>query len=302
MKKLLLSFAAMFMAMQAAAQKAELVYDLRVGETCCQTINTVVESEAAAQGMAITVNMEIIVGISYKVIADNGDSYEMEAEYTRMVVDTRNPYASTRIDSDMPDNDFVSKAFAAMTGNPFRMGMSKRGRVLYVGDTDGIVEKVMQEAGELSGSEKDQLEDLIRESFGGEALEGNFRLVHDMFPEGVIFPGHKWGNTVKLNMGFPMEIAAEYEYVGIEDNDYILTALAVADTGPEGIDVVLDGMPGKYIVGGTYVYDIRLDRETCWTSQATIDMSMDVLGLIDMGYGETEMEIKMEAKVYITDK
>lgn len=303
MKKLLIiTMAAAVAVLSSCAQPVELKYDFQVGEVYNSTVTSAIDMTMKVQGMEIPMNMEVTVGVSYKVVEDKGSSYILETQYTKMSNKVESLYGNVVFDSDTPDADPASKLYASLTGIPFLMEMSDSGETLDVSNADALVDNVVSQLGDLPQEQRAQMEQLVRETFGGDALKNNVEMVAGMLPHGKVSPGDKWERDMNVNTGIPISAKVVYEYVGDEGDFRILAATADVDTGEEGVDAVVNGMSGKYVIKGYYRYNIKLDKKTSWTKEAKTDFDMDVIARIDQGGMEIEVPMKMTGEVTITDK
>ncbi|QDH78375.1 hypothetical protein FKX85_04690 [Echinicola soli] len=305
-----LSLLLLICALMASCQskKVLLRLDLAEGETYYQKSTMASHISQEFGGNNIDIDMNIVGDMSLKVLEVDNESYLMEAKFDKMGMEMKMPMmnmAFSSEDADKEGSNPLSKMFGRMAEKPFRIKMSKKGKILEVTGMEQAFSSAVDEiAGEHEDDQLDKVKSQMKQNFGKNGMLGNLQLTSPVFPENKVEPGDTWDVAITSSMnGVDADHQITYTYVKKEGDQYYLKANGNTKMAQsEKVDPALMPFPMTYDMGGTLNATITLDAKTGWIK--TIDLDQTMEGFVEIEKNEQlpdgmsmPMEINMKTKV-----
>lgn len=292
MKNLLILFIALFSTQLVLAKKTELSLNLEVGHTYITKSVSVGSISQELMGQKINIDMDITAEMSFKVIGESDAGYDMEVQYTSMVMEMKMPQMNMTFSSETPDaNDSLSGMLAKMTDKAFQLTLSKKGDVLDVKNLDMIMKDAIDALGDMPEAQKEQLQKQLGDSYGEDAFRGNMGSMLTIFPAQAVEVGDSWKSSLQIESGMVLNVDVTYTLKGEEADCYLISGEGKMSTPENGASVETNGMAMSFIMTGTMKSDMKIDKKTGWVMAGTAEQSIDGKAKID---GNDQMPEGME--------
>jgi len=213
--------------------------------------------------------------ISFRVKAVNTDGYNMEASFDNLSMGMQMPQGAVEFNSEKNDpNDIFSKVLGSMKNKPFRLVMSKSGKVTEIHDIDELWSSVIDQSSQLPDAQKAQIKTQIMKSYGPEAIKGSIESATAIYPENPVAKGDKWTVNTKLEAGMAANLTTNFQYAENGADYALLKGNAVVVTANKDAYIETNGMPMRYDMAGSMVSEIKVDKKTGWILEATLNQEM----------------------------
>ncbi|HWD90059.1 MAG TPA: DUF6263 family protein [Mucilaginibacter sp.] len=272
MKKLAVSVILLISSVAVFAQKATLALNLTKGSTYHMVTNTNMAMTQVMNGQLQNINTSLMAKMAFKVTNVMDTSYAIQVTYERigMQMDLPNGVASFESDKNNP-NDILSTVMGNMVDKPFSIVLSKTGKLLSIKGTENLSSDLFAGLPQLTALQKGAISNQVMQSFGPEAFKSNIEIGTAVFPDVKVGVNDTWlvNSAVKSNM--PTKMATTFTLNKITADAYMVHGESVIS--PQNINeyTEVNGMPTKYNVKGTSQYDLKIDKESGWISEARIN-------------------------------
>ncbi len=231
---------------------------------------------------------------------DDGSTV-MEYRYDRIRTETTVGDQVMTMDTDSPSEDELDP-FSALVGLSITARITNRGKVLEVSGFDELMDSI---SSDMSGPEAAQMKELMRSSFGNEAMTSMLQQITPILPEDAVGVGDSWKS--ETSMQFPMlgDMEVDYAYEVLAFEPYV-----GSDCVKLGFDYVISITSGDALLDllrqmmGT---DVDLEWEmkdsigtgSLWLDRATgvvmaMDFTQDISVQMSMGIPEVAEEMDMD--------
>lgn len=292
----------LFIGFSGHTYKTDLGLNLKEGETYSQYYVSSSKISQTIMGMEQEVNMEISGGVNYFVKKKNKDSYTMEVSYSRMVMKTKTMAGEVTFSSEGETDDLISSLLKALIGKKFDVEMQKNGVISKIENTDRLWGEMMSVMPEMPEAQKEQVLNQIKTAYGDKAFKGNIEMITAILPDQNVKEGGTWKNTVKLESG--MSAFLDNTFILAEVNDDYIMVEGESRMYTEGKEAYqeINGMKATFDLSGKVISTYKLDPETNWVIEGSIDQEMsgevDIADNPQLPGGITfPMSIKTEMKV-----
>lgn len=274
MKKNLTLALLFFISIATYGQKQTLQLNLASGSTYYMTTNAKMMITEDINGQQQTINSTIASKISFKVTTVTDTGYTMNVQFGRVAMQMNVAGKSVNFDSESKTKDIFSTIMGNMTNKSFTIVMSKKGRVSSIKDIDKVYEGMFEGLSNITPEQKAQFKAQMMQSFGPKALKGSIETATAIFPNNKVGKADKWTLSTKIESVMAADLTSAFTLQDITDSNYLLHGDAVIKTDDNAPFVELSGMPVKYHMAGTAVYDMKLDKVTGWTTEARITQTI----------------------------
>ncbi len=275
MKNLTISLFLLAFTTLGFSQSHELALNLKNGETYEQLVSSQMQILQEISGQKIDIDMNIDGLMAYKVVGEDKDSYTLEVIYKsmgmKMVMQQMTMYFNS---SDEGKEDQFSKMLKAITNKPFEVVMAKNGKVKQVNNLEAIFNSSISQFDEMPAAQLEQMKSQLSQSYGTDAFKGNIEMVTAIFPDKKVKVGESWKVNTQLKSGFEAGINTTYTLVEKNKDFYTISGEATIATKDTEEMTQMNGMPMRFDMDGKMLSKIKVDSETGWIIEATIDQNI----------------------------
>lgn len=256
-------------------QSTELTLNLEQGKTYKQksTIKTSVSQDF--NGQKIDLDMTIRGSMSFFVKSITPMGYSMDVKFEELGMLMQMPQGTIEFDSEKVDTDNIfSMVCGAMKNKAFEVTLNKQGKVTDIKNVEKLFEAAIDQFAEIPEAQKKQIRSQLKQAYGSEAMKGSIEMVTAIYPEKPVYKGDNWTINTNLQSTIPMQVSTAYEFVNVTpDFAFIKGTSSIKTTNPEAyIDSY--GMLIKYDLTGSMLSEIKVDKNTGWIIEATINQEV----------------------------
>jgi hypothetical protein len=246
---------------------------LEKGKTYSQVMNVNSKISQFVQGMSMDVEMGVVSITSYKVLDVKDSLIFTEVTLSNIKTTVKSPMGVQEFSSDSQNaSDPSSKLMQEFTKNPFKVTLTKSGRVVEV-DANAAIEKAMNSVANLSDEQKKMMKDQFSTQFGDAMIKQSLENTFAYYPPKKV-KGEKWNSTLRVKNMIEMEIQNENEVADVT-NESVTVKYAGEIASPETTEpTMINGMSAKYAISGTSEGTVTLDAKTGWIITSTINQSL----------------------------
>lgn len=275
MKKLFTLLFLLTFSVSAFAQKSGLSLNLQKDQVYKQTTTSSSTIVQDINGQKLNMVMTMNGTMSYRVKAVNANGFNMEASFDNLSMAMQLPQGAVEFSSEKNDpNDVFSRILGSMKNKPFRLVMSKSGKVTEIQDIDALWGTAINQFSELSDAQKAQIQEQIMKSYGEAAMKGNIESATAIYPEKLVNKGDKWTVSTKLEAGMAADLTTDFQYAENSADHALIKGNSTIATANKDAYIETNGMPMKYNMAGSQVSEIKVDKKTGWILEAKINQNM----------------------------
>lgn len=257
------------------AEKTNLALNLEKGKVYKQVTNSKSTITQDFNGQKVNMVMTVKGKISYKVVSVNPSDYDFEVEYESLGMIMELPQGKMEFSSDKNDEkDILSSLLSKLTGKTFNIKMAKNGKVLEVNNFESQLESLFDDFTHIPEAELVQIKKQLTKAYGADSFKGGIEMVTAIFPDNPVNKGDKWIIKTKLESGMGALMTTEYEFNELGSDYAIIKGNSVIKTEDKDAYIESNGIPMKYDLTGSMISDIKVDKETGWIIEATVNQEI----------------------------
>lgn len=257
-------------------QNSDLSLKLEKGKEYKQITNSKATIIQEVNGQKVNMVMTIKGTMTFLVkdITENG--YNMDAKFEELSMSMQMPQGLMEFSSEKNDaNDIFSTILGAMKDKAFGITMSKTGKITDVKNVEALWSTAINTFDQLSEMQKEQIKAQIMKAYGGEALKGNIEMVTAIYPDSPANRGDKWTINTKLESGMSANMTTDYEFAELTSEYALIKGKSTIVTADKDAYIESNGMPMKYDLTGSMDSEIKVDKNTGWIIEATINQKIE---------------------------
>lgn len=257
-------------------QNSDLSLKLEKGKEYKQITNSkaTIIQEVNGQKMNMVMTIKGTMTFLVKDITENG--YNMDAKFEELSMSMQMPQGLMEFSSEKNDaNDIFSTILGAMKDKAFGITMSKTGKITDVKNVEALWSTAINTFDQLPEMQKEQIKAQIMKAYGGEALKGNIEMVTAIYPDSPANRGDKWTINTKLESGMSANMTTDYEFAELTSEYALIKGKSTIVTADKDAYIESNGMPMKYDLTGTMDSEIKVDKNTGWIIEATINQKIE---------------------------
>lgn len=257
-------------------QNSDLSLKLEKGKEYKQITNSKATIIQEVNGQKVNMVMTIKGTMTFLVkdITENG--YNMDAKFEELSMSMQMPQGLMEFSSEKNDaNDIFSTILGAMKDKAFGITMSKTGKITDVKNVEALWSTAINTFDQLPEMQKEQIKAQIMKAYGGEALKGNIEMVTAIYPDSPANRGDKWTINTKLESGMSANMTTDYEFAELTSEYALIKGKSTIVTADKDAYIESNGMPMKYDLTGTMDSEIKVDKNTGWIIEATINQKIE---------------------------
>lgn len=244
---------------------------LEKGKVYKQIMNADENIDEDINGMAFNMKMNISGTISFLVKDINENGFIMDAQYETLSMSIQTPQGNMDYSSEKKDEtDIFSQILAALKYKTFEINMSKSGRIIEIKNIESLWGKLIDQFSQLNEAQKEQVKAKLLESYGNDAIKGNFEMTTAIYPEMAVSKGDKWNITTPLKGNLSVDIHTEYTFADLTKNYALIKGYSILETADTSAYTEINGMEVKYKLKGSMLSDIKVDNQSGWIIEARI--------------------------------
>lgn len=257
-------------------QNSDLSLKLEKGKEYKQITNSKATIIQEVNGQKVNMVMTIKGTMTFLVkdITENG--YNMDAKFEELSMSMQMPQGLMEFSSEKNDaNDIFSTILGAMKDKAFGITMSKTGKITDVKNVEALWSTAINTFDQLPEMQKEQIKAQIMKAYGGEALKGNIEMVTAIYPDSPVNRGDKWTINTKLESGMSANMTTDYEFAELTSEYALIKGKSTIVTADKDAYIESNGMPMKYDLTGSMDSEIKVDKNTGWIIEATINQKIE---------------------------
>lgn len=257
-------------------QNSDLSLKLEKGKEYKQITNSkaTIIQEVNGQKMNMVMTIKGTMTFLVKDITENG--YNMDAKFEELSMSMQMPQGLMEFSSEKNDaNDIFSTILGAMKDKAFGITMSKTGKITDVKNVEALWSTAINTFDQLPEMQKEQIKAQIMKAYGGEALKGNIEMVTAIYPDSPVNRGDKWTINTKLESGMSANMTTDYEFAELTSEYALIKGKSTIVTADKDAYIESNGMPMKYDLTGSMDSEIKVDKNTGWIIEATINQKIE---------------------------
>lgn len=257
-------------------QNSDLSLKLEKGKEYKQITNSkaTIIQEVNGQKMNMVMTIKGTMTFLVKDITENG--YNMDAKFEELSMSMQMPQGLMEFSSEKNDaNDIFSTILGAMKDKAFGITMSKTGKITDVKNVEALWSTAINTFDQLPEMQKEQIKAQIMKAYGGEALKGNIEMVTAIYPDSPANRGDKWTINTKLESGMSANMTTDYEFAELTSEYALIKGKSTIVTADKDAYIESNGMPMKYDLTGSMDSEIKVDKNTGWIIEATINQKIE---------------------------
>lgn len=268
-----LVFAAAILTCQS--QSTDLSLKLEKGKEYRQvaTSKANITKEFGGQTMNTVMILNGTMCFLVREITDAG--YVMDTKYEKISLTMQMPQATVEFNSEKNDpNDIFSTILSEMVGKVFGVTMTRTGKVTEITNVEVLWETIINQFDQVPSMQKEQIKAQIKNAYGTESMKGNLEMATAIYPEKPVIIGDKWTTHTKLAAGMDASMASEYELAELTSEYAVIKGNSTILTADKDAYIESNGMPMKFDLTGSMASDIKVDKNTGWIIEATINQEI----------------------------
>lgn len=257
------------------AQKTDLALRLEEGATYKQVTQATITTDQEFDGQKMNIRMTISGTMSFHVKEATSSAYTMDTTFDTLKMTMQLPQGEMVFDSESNDeNDIFSKMFSAIIGQPFKVVMNPAGEVVNVQEVENLWEKMIDQFDEIPQAQREQLKAQLLKAFGEKALKGNIEMTTAIYPDHTVNKGDTWVVHTSIETGMAAKIKTNYEFVETTDAYAVIKGTSSIETEDKDAYIQINGMDIKYDLTGTMTSVIKVDKNSGWIIESTINQEI----------------------------
>lgn len=285
-------------------KKYDISLNLKVGQVYYQTINTESDFLSIFNDQEMLISTVFESRLSYKVSKAFKDHYYMSVQYESISMVNKSPMATFEFSSEKGDStDIMSLTLKELVRKPFTLMLDKNGKINEIVNLDTIFSSLSNILPNNNSTQSQKLSEQMNEFFGGEVLIGNFELLSAIYPDKKVVLNETWSNPVSLggrlsgtsvNLFELYDITQDYAFIKGESMSYIKD---------EDASMEVMGKLIHYNLDGGMSYECKVDNESGWVTEATIeqDYKGELLFEEDEAWNNRRFPIAIRNHIHITN-
>ncbi|MCY6355232.1 DUF6263 family protein [Clostridium sp. ZS2-4] len=182
--------------------------------------------------------------LNIKSMANNGQTLE---------------YNSGDPTADMSD---LSKVYSTLIGEEFTVKISEDGKIKEVMGIDKIIEKVLKELNIKNSKQQEEIQKMIVEQFGDEALTKQVQNITSVYPDEPVKSGDTWEKKTDVSSEYPLQAESKYTLVESKDKMSEITVDSKVKTKDNAEPLILGNIKISYDIEGTQKGTLNVDEES----------------------------------------
>lgn len=254
------------------AQKQKLGFNLVVGETYYQIMQSSSTIEQEIKGQKMNIDLTISGKTAFKVTNRNDSIYDIDVSFQQLAMSMKLPSGDVSFDSNKKDtNDIFSNILNSIIDKPFFVKMTTLGRIVEVKNIDSIFDGALIKFPDLSEDQKQQMKAQLKQAFGEKAFKGNFEMITSIYSNNPVEKGDNWTIKTNLESGMAGTLVTTFELKDEGENYNLIIGNGKIETLNKDAYTQINGMPTKYDLTGTLNSSLKVDNKTGWIIEAKIN-------------------------------
>lgn len=258
------------------SDRKEYQLKLNKGKVYLQDAVHTVNASYSLEGYDVNILTSTLEKLSFKVLEEYDSHYDMEVRYhslTMRVLREGVLHEFSSSGKDDPD-DIYSTILRNMIDKPFRIKMSKKGKIMEVKKIDGLFQHMLDDFPYLLQEERKTITQDIIQAFGESAFIKNVELGTYIYPDKPVQEGDKWKNQIHIKSVIEAEIDTEYELTKIYPAHMEVSGTSSLHLVNDKSYAEVQGMLVKYEMEGELSSELKVDLKTGWTVEAKVRQNM----------------------------
>lgn len=271
-----------------------LQLNLKVGEKFSQSmiVESVVDQDLDMLQHSMVVTIQL--NLAYEVIAIEEKAFVLEMQYDKLIMSTKSGDISNEFNSDGDADNIYNSVFKAFCNEKFKLYLNPDGSVNKFSGMNEVYDRILDKFPELSPSMKKSMLDVVKKSYGEEAMRKTIEASMRIFPSEPVSIGDTWKIKSKLDNGQTQ--ISDYTLMGTKDGKTKIKGVSTFNMNmADDVSDVIKSMKLK----GTMSQVIYLDPKNGWVLESRAKQIMQ--GKVVYNKSET-LPDGMSGKMYLSSQ
>lgn len=247
------------------AQKIQPTLNLSTGHTYYITCNDSLSVIRINAGVQNNVSICSSYQIAFDITGNTDTIYHAIAHYQKLGLKINLMDTTIDMSSIMSNKtDTPSVLIRAMMNKPFRVTLTKSGRIMSVRDIGKIADSALLIFPTMDSAKRNAIKSRFMQYFGEDAIKSGLERYTRIFPHHSIAKLDQWVINSRITEPAAADVKTSYELVGQTADDYHIHGDGTISTGAGAQPLIIDGRPAKYTLQGLTFADILINKKTCW--------------------------------------
>lgn len=275
MKKIFYFILVAFIISSCQSERTDLALNLEKGKEYKQVTCSKATISQDFMGQQMNMVMTINGSMSYLVNSVKESCYDITAKFEKLSMSMELPQGKVEFDSEKTDvNDVFSMVLSEMKNKPFKMVMTRKGKVSEIIGIEKLWEDVINRFDQIPEMQREQIKAQITKAYGAKALKGNIEMVTAIYPENPVCKGDKWNINTNLESGMSAKMSTEYEFTEMTSDYALIKGNSTLETADKDAYINTNGAPMKFDLKGSMLSEIKVDKKSGWIVEAKIDQQI----------------------------
>jgi hypothetical protein len=255
----------------AAAQKQNLLLNLKTGETYTRSMTSNTSIKQDIDGKQMDINMSMACKMLFKVNSMLNNNYQMDISYERISIDMNMPGLNMNKDSGGVDiNSMTNKMIKSIVGKNFSMEMSRTGKIVK-SSIDQLLIGIFDGLPNVNAATRQKLESMLKQTFGEKAFKTNMESMSAYFPERPVAKGESWTVSTGLSSTAQINFTITYTLEDITGQHYIISGIGSISPNKDNPSSDINGISIKRNMVGTNKTTMKINKATGWIQEADLN-------------------------------
>ncbi len=257
------------------AQKQNLGFNLKVGETYNLFMHVSSNIKQQVNGQENNINADVSGKIAFKINGLENSIYNMEVNYQQLAITMKLPTGDLTFDSGNENKkDIFSSILRAMTNKPFFVKMTTVGKIVEVSNLDATFERVFDKFPEISTEQKDKLKAQMLNAYGEKAFKGSYETATFIYSNTAVEKGNTWVNTTNIEAGIAANLTTTFSFKDKTENYNLISGYGKMETINKDAYIKINEMSIRYDLNGKINSTLKVDANSGWILEAKIKQIM----------------------------
>eukprot|EP01029_Cantina_marsupialis_P000991 TRINITY_DN107_c0_g7_i1.p1 TRINITY_DN107_c0_g7~~TRINITY_DN107_c0_g7_i1.p1 ORF type:complete len:305 (-),score=26.30 TRINITY_DN107_c0_g7_i1:229-1143(-) len=274
MKKLFTLIALVSVCLAVQAKKYDLGLNLEIGKEYHQKTTANMNIKQSINGMDMDMTMKVTADMAYKVIAKEGDNFNMDVTYKSLGMEMGTMQGNMSFSSEnAKPEDIMSTMLSKLANSPFQVKMTRKGIIVEVKGLEALLGNLF-EGMDVNEMQKAQLAAQMEKSYGEEALKQNLEMATAIFPEENVAIGDTWTKKGKIESNMSVNVSTTYQLKEAAADFYLIHGDSQLDNDADAPFMNQNGMDMRVEMNGKMISDIKVDKNSGWIKEVKIKQDL----------------------------
>lgn len=253
------------------AQKTRPLLHLIIGKTYNLTATGSTSTVQGINGRENKVDLSVNFQLAFKAEAFHDTVYELSGAYRSIEVRIGMPDTAIKMSGSVAEKrDTGSLIITKLIGKPFRLVIAAGGHIKSVNGLDELITGAVKSIALNDSLKRLQASAQIAQLLGPNAIRNLLEQGLAIFPDKPVSTSDQWTTINKSVTPYPVQLNTVYRLFNESATGYEVYGDGTMSSDTTAKAEYINGVKMKYMLTGTTLADIRIDKESGWITEAQI--------------------------------